>query len=76
MYYDKVWEQGDLSGGFLVAKGDKILFEKYRGFAKENEQVSIDKNTPLHVASVSKNFNGNGNSEIGGSRQIKITPKK
>ena len=27
LYYDKVWEQGDLSGGFLVAKGDKILFE-------------------------------------------------
>ena len=54
LYYDKVWEQGDLSGGFLVAKGDKILFEKYRGFAKENEQVPIDKNTPLHVASVSK----------------------
>ncbi|MFB0966314.1 MAG: serine hydrolase, partial [Cloacibacterium sp.] len=30
-YYDKVWEKGDLSGGFLVAKGDKILFESYRG---------------------------------------------
>ncbi|KFC24659.1 serine hydrolase domain-containing protein [Chryseobacterium sp. FH1] len=53
-YYQKVWEQGDLSGGLLIAKGDKIIFEKYRGFAKENKQTPIDENTPLHVASVSK----------------------
>ncbi len=53
-YYDKVWEKGELSGGFLVAKGDKILIEKYRGYAKENDQMPINKNVPLHVASVSK----------------------
>jgi len=53
-YYQKVWEQGDLSGGVLVAKGNKILFEKYRGFARENKQNPIDENTSLHVASVSK----------------------
>lgn len=53
-YYQKVWEQGDLSGGVLVAKGDKIIFEKYRGFGRENKQMPIDENTPLHVASVSK----------------------
>ncbi len=54
LYYDKVWEKGELSGGFLVAKGDKILFERYRGYAKENDQTPITKNVPLHVASVSK----------------------
>jgi len=53
-YYQKVWEQGDLSGGILVAKGDKIIFEKYRGFGRENKKMPIDENTPLHVASVSK----------------------
>ncbi|SEH77194.1 serine hydrolase domain-containing protein [Epilithonimonas hominis] len=53
-YYQKVWEQGDLSGGILVAKGDKIIFEKYSGFGRENMQMPIDENTPLHVASVSK----------------------
>lgn len=53
-YYQKVWEQSDLSGGILVAKGDKIIFEKYRGFGRENKQMPIDENTPLHVASVSK----------------------
>jgi len=53
-YYQKVWEQGDLSGGVLVAKGNKIIFEKYRGFGREGKQMPIDANTPLHVASVSK----------------------
>lgn len=53
-YYENVWEKGDLSGGILIAKGDQILFENYRGFARENNQVPIDKNVPLHVASISK----------------------
>ena len=53
-YYETVWEKGNLSGGLLVAKGNKILFEDYRGFGRQNEQMSINKNTPLHVASVSK----------------------
>lgn len=53
-YYQKVWESGDLSGGILVAKGDNIIYENYRGFAREGNQNPIDKNTPLHVASVSK----------------------
>lgn len=53
-YYDKVWDRGNLSGGILVAKGDEILFEGYRGFAREGNQNPINKDTPLHVASVSK----------------------
>lgn len=53
-YYKKVWEGSDLSGGILVAKGNDILFENYRGFAREGSQSPINKNTPLHVASVSK----------------------
>ncbi|WP_124640238.1 serine hydrolase domain-containing protein [Amniculibacterium aquaticum] len=52
-YYQKVWEKGDLSGSFLVAKGDRIISEKYRGFARENG-TAINANTALHVASVSK----------------------
>lgn len=53
-YYQKIWEQGDLSGGLLVAKGDDILFEQYRGYGREGGQMPIGKDTPLHVASVSK----------------------
>ncbi|AJW64311.1 Penicillin-binding protein 4* [Elizabethkingia miricola] len=53
-YYKHVWEKGDLSGGVLVAKGDDILYEKYRGFAREHNTVPITKDVALHVASVSK----------------------
>lgn len=53
-YYKTVWEKGDLWGGFLVAKGDKILYEDYRGFAQDNKQEPITEDTPLHVASISK----------------------
>lgn len=53
-YYNRVWEEGDLWGGFLVAKGDNIIYENYRGFAQDKEQEPITRNTPLHVASISK----------------------
>ena len=53
-YHRNVWEKGDLWGGFLVAKGDDILYESYNGFAQDGNQVPIDENVALHVASVSK----------------------
>lgn len=53
-YYKNVWEKGDLWGGFLVAKGDEILYEGYRGFAQGNDQEPINDTIALHVASISK----------------------
>lgn len=53
-YYNHVWEKGNLSGGVLVAKADDVLFEKYRGFGRVNNEMPINENTSLHVASVSK----------------------
>lgn len=53
-YYENVWEKGDLWGGFLVAKGDKILYENYRGFGQDQNEEPITATVPLHVASVSK----------------------
>jgi CubicO group peptidase (beta-lactamase class C family) len=53
-YYETVWVKGNLSGGLLVAKGNKILFEDYRGYGRVNEKMLINKDTPMHVASVSK----------------------
>ena len=55
-YYKNVWEKGDLWGGFLVAKGDEILYESYRGFAEDNKQVPINDTVALHVASISKSI--------------------
>ena len=53
-YYQQVWEKGNLWGGFLVAKGDAILYESYRGFSQDKEIGPIGPETALHVASVSK----------------------
>ncbi len=53
-YYKNVWEKGDLWGGFLVAKGDEILYEGYRGFAQDKNQEPINDTVALHVASISK----------------------
>lgn len=53
-YYKNVWEKGDLWGGFLVAKGDDILYEGYNGFAQDGKQIPINKDVALHVASISK----------------------
>lgn len=55
-YYKNIWEKGDLWGGFMVAKGDEILYENYRGFAQENNQQPINDTVALHVASVSKSL--------------------
>ena len=55
-YYENVWEKGDLWGGFLVAKGDEILYEGYRGFTQDNKQGPVNDTVALHVASISKSI--------------------
>ena len=55
-YYKNVWEKGDLWGGLIVAKGDKILYESYRGFAQGKDQQPINDTIALHVASISKSL--------------------
>jgi CubicO group peptidase (beta-lactamase class C family) len=72
-YYQKVWEKGNLSGGILVAKGDDILYENYRGFGREGNQMPIDKNTPLHVASVSKTLTAMAMMKLIEAGKIKLT---
>ncbi|MDR3273689.1 MAG: beta-lactamase family protein [Flavobacteriaceae bacterium] len=53
-YYTKFWKTRNLSGGLLVARGNNILFEKYRGSANIEKQIPVTAKTPLHIASVSK----------------------
>lgn len=55
-YYKTVWEKGDLWGSFLVAKGDEILYEGYRGYTQDNQQAPVNDTTALHVASISKSI--------------------
>jgi len=53
-FYNHNWPKNDLSGGFLVAKNGTILFETYGGFANRQDKTEITKDTPIHLASVSK----------------------
>jgi CubicO group peptidase (beta-lactamase class C family) len=74
-YYENVWKKGNLSGGFLVAKGDKILFESYSGYGRENDQMTINKNVPLHVASISKTFTAMAVLKLVEAGEIKLHQK-
>jgi len=53
-FYNKNWPKDDLSGGFLIAKNGKILYENYGGFSNRKEKTEITADTPIHIASVSK----------------------
>lgn len=54
LYYQNIWQNSEISGGIIVAKDGEILLEKYQGFGRENQQMPINIETPLHIASVSK----------------------
>ena len=52
-FFDKVWNEND-NVSFLVAQNGQIIYENYKGFANKNKGETITKDTPLHIASVSK----------------------
>lgn len=53
-YFEKIWSEKNDNVAFLVAKNGQIIYENYMGFANRSTDVSITKDTPLHIASVSK----------------------
>jgi CubicO group peptidase (beta-lactamase class C family) len=52
-FSDKLWNKND-NFAFLVAQNGQIIHEEYQGFADRNAGTMIEKNTPIHIASVSK----------------------
>ena len=52
-FFDKVWNEND-NVSFLVAQNGQIIYENYLGFANRSKGEAITKETPLHIASVSK----------------------
>lgn len=52
-FYDKIWNEND-NVSFLVAQNGQIIYENYQGFANRAKGEDITKDTPLHIASVSK----------------------
>lgn len=52
-FFNKVWNKND-NVSFLVAQNGHIIYENYLGFANRAKGEDISKDTPLHIASVSK----------------------
>lgn len=53
-FYKKELGDKRFNGQFLVAKNGQIIFEKYKGYANYKQKDKITKDTPLHLASISK----------------------
>ncbi|MEZ4854760.1 serine hydrolase domain-containing protein [Flavobacterium sp.] len=53
-FYQSKINIDNFSGQFLVAKNGKILFEDVQGFSNYEQKQKLTKNTPLHLASISK----------------------
>ncbi|APD08096.1 serine-type D-Ala-D-Ala carboxypeptidase [Flavobacteriaceae bacterium UJ101] len=55
LYLNSIWKDNPrLSGGFLVAKNGKIIYEHYQGFSNREDSILLNSNTPIHIASISK----------------------
>ena len=53
-FYNKFINSPYYSGGFIVVKNGRILFEDYRGYSNTKTGEKITSTTPIHLASVSK----------------------
>ncbi len=56
--YQSILGSRNFSGQILVAKNGEILFEDYKGYANYKSKDSLVRETPIHLASVSKTFTG------------------
>lgn len=55
-YLQKLVSENGLSGSALIAKGDKVLFERYFGFADSAQTRPIDEQTLFNLGSGNKMF--------------------
>lgn len=74
-FYKKYWDRNKVSGSFLVAKNGKIIFEKYAGYANYATKDTINQETPIHLASVSKVLTAAATLELVHAGKIKLDQK-
>lgn len=53
-FYNKNINSPFYSGGFIVVKNGRVLYEDYKGYSNVNKGEKITATTPIHLASVSK----------------------
>ncbi len=54
--YEKMLLKKGFNGAILMAKNGEIVFEDYHGIYNQKTKDSITKDTPFHLASISKTF--------------------
>jgi len=74
-YYRYFWEGNNLSGSFIIAKGNTIIFEGYRGLANKDRNIPITSNMPIHLASISKNLTAMAVLKLVEAGKLKLTSK-
>jgi CubicO group peptidase (beta-lactamase class C family) len=55
-FYDTTLLRTGFNGGFLVAKGGKIIYEAYNGLTRFTSGDTINASSSFHIASTSKTF--------------------
>lgn len=53
-FYNKNINSPFYSGGFIVVKNGRVIYEDYKGYANSKTGEKITATTPIHLASVSK----------------------
>ncbi|HEY4540408.1 MAG TPA: serine hydrolase domain-containing protein [Faecalibacter sp.] len=74
-FYKDFWQGTNVSGGLLVAKNGKIIFEQYSGLADVEKKTPITSETPIHIASISKVFTGLAILKLVESNKIQLDQK-
>ena len=54
IFFEDYWDYNQVSGGLLVGKNGRIIYENYRGYANFETQDTLTAETPIHIASISK----------------------
>lgn len=54
IFFENTWSKKNDNVSFLVAQNGQIIYENYMGFGNKSTEEKINKDTPLHIASVSK----------------------
>ncbi|MCF6132195.1 serine hydrolase domain-containing protein [Flavobacterium wongokense] len=74
-FFEKLWSEKNDNVAFLVAKNGQIIYENYMGFANKRTGEMINKNMPLHIASVSKVLTSTAVLMLIDAKKIKLDQK-
>ena len=75
MFFEKTWSEKNDNVSFLVAKNGQIIYENYMGYANKSTDEQITKDTPLHIASVSKVLTATATLMLIDANKIKLDQK-